>query len=142
VIEGVVVVEVSGLRPGLYLAGSLERIELVRRGQGKGGEEIPGFWQLVVQTVGGFRVRPTFNEYDRESGEPTPIWRAMEGVEAVGQWIVLRVAADVRQFRAAELMAVAESVRSGAGIDALQRLVGKWINYRALSVVDIGELAG
>jgi len=95
----------------------------------------------VVQTVGGFRVRPTFNEYDRESGEPTPIWRAMEGVEAVGQWIVLRVAADVRQFRAAELMAVAESVRTGAGIDALQRLVGKWINYRALSVVDVGERA-
>ena len=68
--------EVSELRPGLYLAGSLERMEQVRRGQRKGGEAIPEFWQLVVQTVGGYRVRPTFNECDRESGEATPVWRA------------------------------------------------------------------
>ena len=133
--------EVSGLRPGLYLAGSLERVEQVRRGQRKGGEAIPEFWQLVIQTVGGYRVRPTFNEFDRESGEATSVWRAMEGVEAAGQWIVVRVAADVRQFRAAELLAVLDSVRGGAGIEALQVLVGKWINYRALSVVELGELA-
>ncbi len=133
--------DVSGLRPGLYLAGSLERVERVRRGQRKGGDEIPGFWQLVIQTVGGYRIRPTFNEFDRESGEATPVWRAVEGVEAAGQWIVVRVAADVRQFRAAELMAVAEAIRTGAGIEALQGLVGKWINYRALSVVELGELA-
>jgi hypothetical protein len=116
-------------------------MEPVRRGQRKGGGEIPEFWQLVVQTVGGFRVRPTFNEFDRESGEATPVWQAMEGVEAAGQRIVLRVAADVRQFRAAQLMAVLDSIRNGAGIEALEGLVGKWINYRALSVVELGELA-
>jgi len=134
-------VEVSGLRPGLYLAGFLERMEQVRRGQRNGGEQIPEFWQLVILTVGGFRVRPTFNEFDRESGEATPVWRVMEGVEAAGQWIVVRVAADVRQFRAAQLMAVLDSIRGGAGIEALQGLIGKWINYRALSIVELGELA-
>lgn len=133
--------EVSGLRPGLYLAGFLERMEQVRRGQRNGGEQIPEFWQLVILTVGGFRVRPTFNEFDRESGEATPVWRVMEGVEAAGQWIVVRVAADVRQFRAAQLMAVLDSIRGGAGIEALQGLIGKWINYRALSIVELGELA-
>jgi hypothetical protein len=133
-------VEAIGLRPGLYVVGSLERVEPVRRSQRKGGEAIAGFWQLVIETVGGYRLRPTFNEFDREAGEPTAVWRAMEGVEAVGQPIIVRVAADVRQFRGAELVAVLEAVRNGAGIEALQGLIGKWINYRALSVAQLGEL--
>jgi hypothetical protein len=133
--------DLDELRPGLYLVGSLVRVEPVRRSQRKGGEAIPGFWQLVIETVGGYQVRPTFNEYDRETGEPTPVWRAMEGIEAVGQPIVVRVAADVRQFRGSELVAVLDAIRNGAGVEALQGLIGKWINYRALSVVQLGKLA-
>lgn len=132
--------DINELRPGLVLVGSLDRIEPVRRGQSKGGEAIEGFWQLVISTADVQRVRPTFNECDRETGEPTPVWRALEGVEAAGQRIVIRVAADVRQFQGAELVRVLDSIRNGAGVEALRGLVGKWINYRALSVVWLGEV--
>lgn len=123
------------MRPGLFVNGRLERIEPVRRGRARGGDEVPGFMQLVVMTVPGYRMRATFNEYDRESGDLSPVWQVLQGVEAVGQQIVVKVAAEVRQFRAEEMLRAVDEIRGGAGIEALRGMVGKFINYRALSIV-------
>ena len=115
--------------PGHYVAGSLERLELVSGGR------FPGFWQMVIcETPGGHSVRATFNEVDRDSKELTQVWSTLKDVEASGQWIVVRVAGDRVEGTSGK---AARLMMQGASEETIKRALGGWVNYRALRVVEL-----
>lgn len=115
--------------PGLYVAGSLERLELVSGGR------FPGFRQMVIiETPGGHSVRATFNETDRESGQVSQVWSVLKDVEPVGQWIVVRIAVDRTEGKTGKAVRL---MWQGASEDVVKKALGGWVNYRALRVVEL-----